>query len=845
MFPLPIFPEGALASSVITTVWVGVLVLCFFNLRFGWVLSGLVVPGYVVPLMIVKPLAAAVILVEAILAYLIVWVFSEKLAHGRYPSLFGRDRFMGLILASIAVRLAMDGWALPHLADWLADNFNRQLDWQSDLQSFGLVIISLLANQFWKPGLSRGLFATAVVTGLTFVIVRYGLMELTNFRMSGVTYLYEGLASSVLASPKAYMILVLTALYASHMNVRYGWDFSGILIPALIALQWYQPTKIVTSFVEAAAIYLIARQLLKTPWLAGVTMEGANKILLFFNISFVLKLIVGHALVWLALDVKTTDFYGFGYLLSTLLAIKAHDKDIFPRLMRSTLQVSLIGAGLGNLAGLALAAIVPSSAANAAPAGARAGGRVNDMVVQVIGAASLQVATGGGGLSGEEAAALAHSVAILEAGLPPLQAGANAAADGWRIETLGDKRVALARAGGEGADLLLFDGAARRDLAIVVEQPETPGLALAARELQRRLEARWLLLGSSVATGQGGSPAVDAFRRAHSGLELVIARNGDDDGGSSKLMLSDRAASGLELKSLRAAVSDLRLGIATSRESASGQENAPALLSLSPNSLNEILKRDEVNLSGSKTCALPTYSVKRTPDLTLAQRLYLRDQVVDPLLDVEPGNSIDLTIPARAAGLAGFVVHRCDDAGRTLFVLQGPQGAGTFFIDPAGRRDRIVISALREERRGGGGLDTLADIGFAIARASDAALFALAPRELAYDSEQQTMFGVVLQTALDRVGDQPALVLQLRSRPDVDPGIADGRAIVTMDRLGTPGALAAEVLAVARAAGLDPVLARRTRDVAGFEAYPQTALLYLGHSQGKRYAVIYAPAADD
>ena len=35
------------------------------------------------------------------------------------------------------------------------------------------------------------------------------------------------------------------------MNVRYGWDFSGILIPALIALQWYQLTKIVTSFLEA------------------------------------------------------------------------------------------------------------------------------------------------------------------------------------------------------------------------------------------------------------------------------------------------------------------------------------------------------------------------------------------------------------------------------------------------------------------------------------------------------------------------------------------------------------------------------------------------------------------
>ena len=68
---LPIFPEGGLASSVITTVWVGVFVVCFFNLRFGWVLSGLVVPGYLVPLVILKPLAAGVIVVEAIITYLL------------------------------------------------------------------------------------------------------------------------------------------------------------------------------------------------------------------------------------------------------------------------------------------------------------------------------------------------------------------------------------------------------------------------------------------------------------------------------------------------------------------------------------------------------------------------------------------------------------------------------------------------------------------------------------------------------------------------------------------------------------------------------------------------------
>ena len=66
MLSLPIFPEGSLASSVITTVWVGIFVITFFNLRFGWGMSGLVVPGYLVPLLLLKPWAVLAITVEGI-----------------------------------------------------------------------------------------------------------------------------------------------------------------------------------------------------------------------------------------------------------------------------------------------------------------------------------------------------------------------------------------------------------------------------------------------------------------------------------------------------------------------------------------------------------------------------------------------------------------------------------------------------------------------------------------------------------------------------------------------------------------------------------------------------------
>jgi gamma-polyglutamate biosynthesis protein CapC len=354
-FVLPIFPDGSLGSSVITTTWVGVFVITFFSLRLGWVLSGLVVPGYLVPLLIVKPWAAAVVFIEGSITYLLVWLYSERLSSERtWSSLFGRDRFFALVLCSVIVRLIFDAWLLPVLGAFLEQRLAIEFDYRNNLHSFGLIVISLLANQFWKPGFVRGLGPVLATIGLTYLIVRYGLMEFTNFRISNLAYLYEELASSILASPKAYIILLTTAFLASRMNLRYGWDFNGILIPALIALQWYQPLKIVATFVEAFVIYGLAVLLLRTPLFANTTIEGGRKLLLFFNISFAYKMALGYLLAWQAPELQVTDYFGFGYLLSTLVAIKMHDKDILARLTRATLQISLTGVVVGSLIGFLL-----------------------------------------------------------------------------------------------------------------------------------------------------------------------------------------------------------------------------------------------------------------------------------------------------------------------------------------------------------------------------------------------------------------------------------------------------------------------------------------------------------
>ncbi|MES9988203.1 MAG: poly-gamma-glutamate biosynthesis protein PgsC/CapC [Candidatus Thiodiazotropha endolucinida] len=355
IFPLPLFPQGGLASSVITTVWIGVAVVAFFNLRFGWVLSGLVVPGYLVPLMIIKPWAAAIIIIESIITYLLVWFFSELLSRlGYWSQLFGRDRFFALIVISVLVRVLFDGWLLPGLGEWYVERFDVAFDYRNNLHSFGLIIIALIANQFWKSGLRMGVLPLAGNLIVTYLIVRYGLMEVTNFTVSNLNYMYEDIASSILASPKAYIILITTAFVASRMNLLYGWDFSGIMIPSLLALQWYQPVKILASFFEAFLILGIAHLLLKTKPFKNISIEGGRKLLLFFNIGFVYKLILGYLILWLMPEVKVTDSYAFGYLLATLMAMKMHDKDIAVRMTRATLQTSLVGVAVASAIGFTL-----------------------------------------------------------------------------------------------------------------------------------------------------------------------------------------------------------------------------------------------------------------------------------------------------------------------------------------------------------------------------------------------------------------------------------------------------------------------------------------------------------
>ena len=864
---LPIFPEGGLSSSVITTVWVGVFILAFFNLRFGWVLSGLVVPGYVVPLLILRPIAAGVIVVEAVLTYAIVWFFSERISRGRFSGLFGRDRFMGLVLASIAVRVTLDGWLLPDLAGWMSTHFDRQIDWHSNLQSFGLVVISLMANQFWKPGLVRGLFAMLVVTGLTWLVVRYGLMEFTNFRLSGVSYVYEGLASSILASPKAYIILVITAFIGSQMNLRYGWDFSGVLIPALIALQWYQPTKILSSFVEAGIIYFLAHLVLKLPIFAHSSIEGARKLVLFFNVSFVYKLVLGHLIAWLALDVKTTDFYGFGYLLSTLLAIKAYDKQIFPRVIRSTLEVSLAGAVLGNIAGFLLAFWLPAQSAASAQAGpdpAAGSGDGELLVAAAAGDAHIRAATGiAAELDLSDALELQAAIQLLESGARAEFVAPGLVGTGLQLTHQSDGTIAIARRKGSGRDLLLFDPRAPRRLAVVVpDAAAQPGIAAAGLALFRAQGARWLIIAappSSTPMAGGdliaGPGLTQSFRIAALVPELVVEAAGAGQG--SRMALTSGGATALDLDGLRRSLPRLASSFELDAAPEGERHRDRVTLRLDRQGL-ALLSAERVDGAsgigaGLRACpaiatSTPTLagtSMARAqgtlPEPDLARLAFIRFELAEPLVEALAARQPIPAVASRAAALADLTLDRCLLGGREQWRLGTPGNSwGSAFMAPGANRSRIIEVSAPET-------DVVA-VAEAIQTSWGAGAMVVAPRMEALYGSQASVFGVVSQVLLRSLGAQSGTLLQIRRKPAELPLPSGDAAIaVVPDMVGSGDSWAASILALVRQAGLRPILVDYGRATAGLEVAPNQSLRYFSQTLNKRYATLWvlpAPKSD-
>jgi hypothetical protein len=348
-----IFPTSNFDQSAITPVFLGTVVSWVLTETLGWVFAGLVVSGYLATLLVLEPRSAAIDIGEAVLTYGIARVFGEHLSRtGLTSRVFGRERFLLVVLVSILVRVGVEGVVFPEVVP--------RATWA---YSIGLVVVPLAANSCWKTGLWRGAIRTAVPTAVVYSVVRFVLLPHTNLSLAWFQLANEDIAASFLASPRAYLLLVTGAVLGAAANLRYGWDYNGILLPALLALAVDSPSVLVATLIEIVALLCVMHVLLRWTPIGRWNIEGPRRLTLFFTAAYALRF--GFAAL-LGPDLSRTGFVqasGFGYLLPALLAVKISQKGLASVVLLPTAAVSVAAFGLGNALGFAAERMDGSSGA--------------------------------------------------------------------------------------------------------------------------------------------------------------------------------------------------------------------------------------------------------------------------------------------------------------------------------------------------------------------------------------------------------------------------------------------------------------------------------------------------
>ena len=352
---LQLFPDRGLDQSILIAVLIGVFVLLFFCEVFGWGWAGLVVPGYLASVFAVAPHAGYTIWLEAILTFMLSRLVSDILCKlTGWSAFFGRERFFLIVLVSVLIRQSCELWFVAAALQSVDSVFGTKLAAFDDFSSIGLVLVPLLANMFWKLTLPRGVFQIGVCVAITYFILAVVLLPHTNLSFASFESTYEDVALDFLGSPKAYIILLTTAFAAAYGNLVYGWDYNGILVPSLLALTWFTPLTLVITIAEALVLLYATKAFVKLPLIKQLNLEGPRKVTTVFTVGFLLKFGVGWLLAWLAPSVSITEYFGFGYVLTSLLAVKMLTVKKIGRVMFPSIAVSLFGFIVGSGVGLML-----------------------------------------------------------------------------------------------------------------------------------------------------------------------------------------------------------------------------------------------------------------------------------------------------------------------------------------------------------------------------------------------------------------------------------------------------------------------------------------------------------
>lgn len=415
--------------AIHTAVLVGLVVTWFWTERIGGVFAGFAVPGYLGAIAMVAPASAATLVLEAILTYALVWLCGEFLPRfGLWARVFGRERFLLFVGASIPVRLLVEGLASdglslvlgPILPSGAGDGFF----------SVGLVLVPLLANIFWKPGLVRGMLQIGGTTLLTVGALTLVVMPLLGLEFSSFFLSFEDIARAFLAVPKVYILLLCTAVVATWTAERYGWNAGGLLAPALLGLLVLEPTKLLSTVVEIVVLFALYRVVTSLPLVRNLELAGARRLVAMYLMAWVLKLSFAWVGLQLELPVATWDLYGFGYLLSSLVAVRCLDLRPLGRVL-VPLGLNLgAGAGVGLGISTLLAILFPNLARSPAVQPAREPADVGSSMLLAAGEVR------------EDPSTLA-SPAVISRGLAQLSEGRGGAfADGIQVAAvagLGDR----------------------------------------------------------------------------------------------------------------------------------------------------------------------------------------------------------------------------------------------------------------------------------------------------------------------------------------------------------------------------------------------------------------------
>lgn len=356
-------PRG-LEQSILLAVLVGFLVTFVLVESFGWVFVGVVVPGYLASVLAIQPSAGLAVILDSVLTYLVAKGFELALGRsGASSELFGRERFFLIVVASVFVRQHTQTWlwalALETSSPWL----ELPLSIQRGFSSIGIVLVPLMANLLWKLDLRRGAWQMGVTTFVTYAVLAWWLLPETTLSYSALELSYEDTAIDFVGNAKAYIIFLCTAYIAAQLNLYYGWDFNGILVPALLGLLWFHPAKLAATIGEAIVVYYVTLRLPRAPGLRSLTIEGPRRLALVFVTSVLLKWTLGLALGDSLPTIKINDFYGFGYLLPSLLVVKMTQRKSMRMVLLPTVVASFLGFATGSVVGFVLSFFDPPPAA--------------------------------------------------------------------------------------------------------------------------------------------------------------------------------------------------------------------------------------------------------------------------------------------------------------------------------------------------------------------------------------------------------------------------------------------------------------------------------------------------